>query len=156
MCARWEGYFRKLEQLVLDLERRKNSSESLELPLREKCPYSELFWSLFSRIRTEYGGILCISPYSVRMGGNTDQNNFEYGHFLRSVLQKRVNIALQSSSIIQEVLLEEHSKHNIAKLTRTFQIVYQVRRPELISYQNQNTMSCQLIECCSLNRGSCS
>ena len=23
--------------------------------LREKCPYSELFWSLFSRIWTEYG-----------------------------------------------------------------------------------------------------
>ena len=25
--------------------------------LREKCPYSELFWSAFSRIRTEYGEI---------------------------------------------------------------------------------------------------
>ena len=24
-------------------------------PLREKCPYSEFFWSAFSRIRTEYG-----------------------------------------------------------------------------------------------------
>ena len=23
--------------------------------LREKCPYAELFWSVFSRIRTEYG-----------------------------------------------------------------------------------------------------
>ena len=23
--------------------------------LREKCPYSEFFWSVFSRIRTEYG-----------------------------------------------------------------------------------------------------
>ena len=23
--------------------------------LHEKCPYSELFWSAFSRIRTEYG-----------------------------------------------------------------------------------------------------
>ena len=32
-------------------------------PLREKCPYSELFWSPFSRIRTEYREILCISPY---------------------------------------------------------------------------------------------
>ena len=35
--------------------------------LREKCPYSEFFWSVFSRIRTEYGEILRISPYSVRM-----------------------------------------------------------------------------------------
>ena len=28
--------------------------------LREKCPYSELFWSVFSRIRTEYGEIRSI------------------------------------------------------------------------------------------------
>ena len=26
--------------------------------LREKCPYSELFWSVFSRIRAEYGETL--------------------------------------------------------------------------------------------------
>ena len=52
--------------------------------LREKCPYQELFWSVFSRIRTEDGEILRISPYSVRIWKDTDQNNFEYGHFLRS------------------------------------------------------------------------
>ena len=52
--------------------------------LRKKCPYSELFWSAFSRIRSEYGEILGISPYSVRVRENTDQNNSEYGHFLRS------------------------------------------------------------------------
>ena len=57
------------------------------IPLREKCPYSELFWSFFSRIRTEYGEILRISPYSFCMRGNTGQNNSEYGHFLRSVSQ---------------------------------------------------------------------
>ena len=43
--------------------------------LRKKCPYSDLFWSVFSRIRT---GSL------VRMRENTDQNNSEYGHFSRS------------------------------------------------------------------------
>ena len=32
----------------------------LELRLREKCPYSELFWSAFSRVRTEYGEIRSI------------------------------------------------------------------------------------------------
>ena len=53
--------------------------------MREKCPYSELFWSLFSHIRTEYEEMLRISPYSVRMQEYTDQNNSEYGHFLRSV-----------------------------------------------------------------------
>ena len=28
--------------------------------LRRKCSYSELFWSIFSRIRTEYVGIVCV------------------------------------------------------------------------------------------------
>ena len=28
---------------------------SVKLTLRKKCPYSELFWSVFSRIQTEYG-----------------------------------------------------------------------------------------------------
>ena len=57
------------------------------LALREKCPYSELFWSVFSHIWTEYGEIQSISPYSVQMRENTDQNNSEYGHSLLSVAQ---------------------------------------------------------------------
>ena len=61
------------------------SNAPLHLALREKCPYSELFWPLFSRIRTEYGEIQSISPYSVRVRENTDQNNSEYEHFLYSV-----------------------------------------------------------------------
>ena len=36
------------------------------LALREKYPYSELFWSVFSRIRTEYGKI------RTRITPNTD------------------------------------------------------------------------------------
>ena len=36
-------------------------------------------------IRTEYGEVLRISPYSVRMRENTDQNNSEYRHSSRSV-----------------------------------------------------------------------
>ena len=42
--------------------------------LREKCPYSEFFWSVFSHIL----------PYSVRMREYTDQKNFKNEHFLRS------------------------------------------------------------------------
>ena len=52
--------------------------------LREKCPYSEFLWSVFSRIRTEYGEILHISSYSVRIQENADQKNSEYRDFLRS------------------------------------------------------------------------
>ena len=47
--------------------------------------HSELFWSAFSRIQTVYGEMRSISPYSVQNRENADQNNSEYGHFLRSV-----------------------------------------------------------------------
>ena len=50
----------------------------------KKCPYSDFFWSVFSRIRTEYGEIRSISPYSVRMREHMGKKNSEYGHFLRS------------------------------------------------------------------------
>ena len=65
--------------------------------LREKCrPYSEFLWSVFSRIRTEYGETRSISPYSVRMRENTDQKNSEYEHFLRSsnTVYKNLTITL--------------------------------------------------------------
>ena len=52
--------------------------------LRGKLPYSEFFWSVFSRIQIEYGELLRIFSYSVRMRENTDQKNSEYGHFWRS------------------------------------------------------------------------
>ena len=58
------------------------------ISLRRKCPYSELFWSTFSLIRTEYGEKRSNSPYSVQMRENTDQNNSEYGHIPRSVCVK--------------------------------------------------------------------
>ena len=51
------------------------------VPMHKKCPCLELFSSIFFRIRTEYEDLLCKSPYSVRMRENTDQKNFEYGHF---------------------------------------------------------------------------
>ena len=52
--------------------------------LRKRCPYSELFLSVFSRIQTECGEMLRISPYWVRIRENTDQNNSKYRHFSRS------------------------------------------------------------------------
>ena len=59
--------------------------KTLKISLRKKCRYSELFWSAFSRIRTEYGEILRISPYSVLMLENANQNNSKYGHFPCSI-----------------------------------------------------------------------
>ena len=60
------------------------------LTLREKCPYSEPFWSVFSRIRTEYGKIRSISPYSVQIRENMNQNNSKYGHFSPSVMDTKI------------------------------------------------------------------
>ena len=68
-----------------------NWESSLCPLLRKKCPYSELFWSTFSRIRTEYGEI-CISSYLVRMRENADQNNFKYRRFSCSVLNASPNL----------------------------------------------------------------
>ena len=51
-----------------------------------KRRYSEYFWSLFSRIWTEYGDteIRSISLFSVKMRENPDQKNSEYKHLSRS------------------------------------------------------------------------
>ena len=57
-----------------------------QIALREKCPYSELFWFVFSRIKTECREIRSVSPYSVQMWENMDQNNSKYRHFLHSVI----------------------------------------------------------------------
>ena len=55
-----------------------NSVLDINLPWcytqHEKYPYSEFFWSIFSRVRTEYEDIR----------KNADQKNYEYGHFSRS------------------------------------------------------------------------
>ena len=56
------------------------------LTLCEKCPYLEFFWTIFSRVLTEYGEILRIPPHSFRMRKKTDQRNFKYRHFSRSVI----------------------------------------------------------------------
>ena len=48
-------------------------SNTYDMSLREKCLYSEIFWYVFSHIRTEYGEIRSISPYSAQMREKTDQ-----------------------------------------------------------------------------------
>ena len=51
-----------------------------------------LFRFVFSRILTEYGEIRSLSPYSVWMRENTDQNNSEYDHFSRSAILRIFDI----------------------------------------------------------------
>ena len=47
--------------------------------LREKRPYSEFFWYVFSL--KEYEETQSVFPYLVRMQENKDQRNSEYKHF---------------------------------------------------------------------------
>ena len=46
--------------------------------------FADFFWSVFSRIRTEYGNLQSKYPYSVQIRENTDHKNTQYRHFLRS------------------------------------------------------------------------
>ena len=78
-----------------------NGYADVTIPLRKKCPYSEFFWSMFSRIRTECGEILHISPYSVQMRENTNQKNPEYGHFLSSVSETNIFVFCESCDVNQ-------------------------------------------------------
>ena len=54
--------------------------------LREKCTNTEFFWSVFSCIRTKYGVILRISPYSNIMLENKDQKKTPYLDTFHAVL----------------------------------------------------------------------
>ena len=83
------------------------------MSLHKKCPYLELFWSVFSHIWTEYGEIRSISPYSARMRESTDQNNSEYGHFLRSVSSERTP---NFHSVSRRCCLETYYKKNFSSV----------------------------------------
>ena len=80
-----ESFYAKFVTLVSGpLERTlilQMTNQGVEWSRRKKYLHSELFWFTFSGIRTEYGQIFRISPYSVSMRGNADQNNSDYGHF---------------------------------------------------------------------------
>ena len=62
----------------------------LELAIAWKV---SVFWVILVRI----------SPYSVRMRENADQNNSEYGHFLRS---EQHNSNLTSENLIKTIFLK--------------------------------------------------
>ena len=85
------------------------------LTLRKRCPYSELFCSVFSHIRAEYGEIRSIFPYSVGMWENNDQNNYEYGRFSRSVTHLYLNNLLMNClHILLYFPLESRNLENLS------------------------------------------
>ena len=63
--------------------------KNINLPLHKKSPYSELFWSAFFPDFPAFGlnteRYYVFSPNAGKSGKNADQNNSEYGLFLRRV-----------------------------------------------------------------------
>ena len=79
----------------------------MKFTLCKKCPYSELFWSVYSRIPNENWEILRISLHSVRMRENADQNNSEYRHLLQSV-ERHYSEILNQNALSLRVRGERH------------------------------------------------
>ena len=78
-------------------------------PLRKKCPSSELFWSTFSCIWTEYGEILRISrlhsefgEMQTRITPNTD--TFHVVNMSAKVSEKLIFLIILETIVFQYVL----------------------------------------------------
>ena len=72
-----------LKQATFEIKCYNLINHSTEIRCVRNVQIRSFFWSVFSRIRTEYGKIWSISPYSVRMQENTDQKNSVFGHISR-------------------------------------------------------------------------
>ena len=78
---------------ISDLDLR---SLCFKVTVRKVSKYGDFTGPYFPHIRTEYGEILRISPYSVRMRQNTDQKNSVLGHISHSECFKLPSIILRS------------------------------------------------------------
>ena len=90
-----------------------------------------VFWSVFSFIRTKYGEILIISPYSVQMHENKGQKNSEYGHFSRSAFfyieiwdhfvlskERRKGKKKESKTFFKFSVFQKHATSNKSKVSQ--------------------------------------
>ena len=71
-------YFKKKQKYLINMEIIVAEIYSREIELLNSSSlskYSEFFWPIYSRIRTECEDIRSISSYSVRMRENADQKN---------------------------------------------------------------------------------
>ena len=84
----------------------------MAISLREKCLYSEFFWSVYFRIRTEYAELLRISSYSIRMREYTDRleklrhfsSNVSPNYLLRLEITRLFGSSLRRCSVRKGVL----------------------------------------------------
>ena len=108
------------------------------------------FWSAFSGIRTEYGEILRISPYSVRMWENTDQKKLRIWTLFTQTLKLTMLLGLASAATSSEIdfldirYLIKHSSGY------TFHFGKSTKHPRFIKFyifkENQSLYVCQCID----------
>ena len=61
-CDREKEFDAQVSCQILKIFEQHSNTYTQRHPVRKKCLYSELFWSAFSRIWTEYGEKRSISP----------------------------------------------------------------------------------------------
>ena len=98
----------------------------------KSVPIRSFFWSVFSRIRTEYGEIRSISPYSVQMRENTDQKNSVFGHFSRIVNNGRSSYVYKNLKTITCDLTEVIRSNNQKSCQRSKSSSY---TPIIVNYK---------------------
>ena len=117
-----------------------------------------LFWSVFSRIRTKYGEIRSISPYSVRMWENTDQRKlriyyiFSFLEFLISNLVSFVHNQIQKFTVFFREDFEKIGNFvHVVKQCIQFQdiLLYTTSEIGLLfeKLERQNTLKSRLLKC---------
>ena len=84
--------------------------------LHEKCTYSESFMSVFSRIRTKYGEILSISPYSFRMQENADQETPNTDTFHAVIISTLTIIIIFIINFVAFFTVIQRSKDSVLRL----------------------------------------
>ena len=73
---------------------------------------------IFCCIRTKYGEIRSISPYSVRVREDMDQNNSEYGHFWRSEVYITTKMVknMMKSMVVMSLVMMQGLKNSVEQL----------------------------------------
>ena len=91
-----------------------------KLALHEDCLYSELFWSVFSRIRTEYGEILRREMYYLAGEGafstGTFLSNSQY--FLSIKFGKKIFFKWELTYLVAEVSLFQYERKCYLKIEK--------------------------------------
>ena len=86
------------------------------------CLFSELFWSVCSRIWNEYGES-CITLYSVQMRENTDQNNSQFEHAVHVLRYSRRSLLYVPEQPRLVILLEITNDLFQSQMFHAFQIL---------------------------------